>query len=100
MRFRLPVLLDLLLLILGAGLAPRPLEALSRRPVLIVLREQADLRGSRGLLKKQERGKAVLEQLRRRAERDQPQIMALLRARGIEGRGLLSLNAIAAEVDE
>jgi serine protease AprX len=100
MRFRLPLLLGLLLVLLGAGLAPRPLEAVTRRPVLIVLRAQADLRGARGLLKKQARGAAVVAQLRRRAERDQPQIMALLRARGIEGRGLLSLNAIAAEVDE
>ena len=70
-----------------------------RAPALIVLATQADTSAAQQLSSKSAKGRAVVAALRAQAAQTQPTVLAALAARGIRGEGLLSLNAISAELD-
>ena len=61
---------------------------------LVMLRRQADLRGSRGLPTKDEKGAFVLDALRYTAELAQAPVLDLLEARGAPHRAFWAANAI------
>ncbi len=70
----------------SASVDPWVLETASRGDTefLVLLREQADLRGAQPLATRFEKGAFVLDALRSTAERAQAPILALLAARGVE----------------
>lgn len=66
---------------------------------LVVLRNQADLRGARQLRQKQNRGRWVYETLRSVAERSQIDLLATLRSLGVEHRSFWIVNMIQVNGD-
>src|SRR4051794_35087931 len=61
---------------------------------IVMLRQQADLRGARFLSKKDEKGAFVLDALRSTAELTQSPVLHLLESRGASHRAFWAANAI------
>ena len=70
-----------------------------RSEVLIVLREQADLRGADALPEKGAKGRYVYQALWELAERTQAGLRADLKARGVKYQTFYMVNAILAQAD-
>ncbi|GIV98457.1 MAG: hypothetical protein KatS3mg057_3114 [Herpetosiphonaceae bacterium] len=89
----------ILLAPLAFATSEHPAAADSSEPVLILLKQQADLSFAASIPNKTERVAAVRQALQRHAEQQQAPILALLNQRGVNARSFLIVNAIAAEID-
>jgi subtilisin family serine protease len=87
----------LLLALLAA--APMPASAQPRAPVLVVLREQADLSGAARIADRLERRRFVYESLVALAERTQAPLRRVLEARGVRFRSHFLVNMLEVEAD-
>lgn len=75
------------------------LESTGRADVLLVLGEQADLRGAAALPSKEARGRFVFETLRAVAEASQQDLRADLTRQGLAYRSFYIVNALALQAD-
>lgn len=83
------------------ALAPAPAAASrrEREPVLVVLREKADVSGAERLVDRLERRRFVYEALRAQAEASQAPLRAALRERGAAFRSHFLVNLLTVEAD-
>jgi subtilisin family serine protease len=75
------------------------LESTGRADVLLILEEQADLKGAVALPSKEAKGRYVFETLRAVAEASQGDLKALLSRQGLAHRSFYIVNALAVQVD-
>lgn len=93
------------LLVLSAAVADIDARAVQRAstgtpaPVLVVLRQQPDVRGMRFVAKGEERLTSVVTTLREHATQDQHELRHALDQRGLRHRSLWAINAIALHAD-
>lgn len=76
------------------------LESTGRADVLLILEEQADLKGAVALPSKEAKGRYVFEALQAVAEASQRDLKAFLSRQGLAHRSFYIVNALAVEVDE
>lgn len=93
------------LLVLSATVASIDTQAMqyaatgAPAPVLVVLRQQPDVRGMRFVAKGQQRLTSVVDTLRDHAAQDQRELRHALDQRGLRHRSLWAINAIALHAD-